>query len=112
MIRTLFWLSVIGITIASLTPVTMLPPQAFSLWDKAQHAIAFAWLGTLGFLSYPQHAVRVAVGLLLYGGAIELAQTATGWRYGEWEDLVADTVGIGLAAAAWLLLRRRRENRA
>ena len=108
MLRALFWLSLLAITIASLAPLAMLPPQAFDLWDKAQHAIAFAWLGLVGFLAYPAHMGRVLFGLLLYGGAIELAQAATGWRYGEWADLAADVVGIVIAATVWLLLRRHR----
>ncbi|WP_439587301.1 VanZ family protein [Hydrogenophaga sp.] len=112
MIRALFWLSVIGIGIASLVPVAMLPPQPFNIWDKAQHTLAFAWLAVLGLLSYPKHAPRVALGLLLFGGVIELAQAATGWRYGEWADLAADGVGIGLGAAVWLLLSRHRAIRA
>lgn len=108
MTRGLFWLSLLGVAIGSLMPVTMLPPQAFDIWDKAQHTLAFAWLAGLGLLSYPAHAPRVVAALLLYGGAIELAQTATGWRFGEWADLAADTVGIALAAAVWRLLRPRK----
>jgi len=108
LIRALFWLSVLGVTVASLVPVAMLPPQSFNIWDKAQHAIAFTWLVALGLLSYPARARRVALGLLFLGGAIELAQAATGWRYGEWADLAADIVGIGLGAAVWLLIRHRR----
>lgn len=108
MIRAAFWLSALGIAMASLVPVPLLPPQALDIWDKAQHAAAFAWLALLGLLSYPAHAPRVASGLLLFGGAIELAQNATGWRHGDWVDLLADGVGIFLGSAVWWLLRRRR----
>ncbi|OSZ75506.1 VanZ family protein [Hydrogenophaga sp. IBVHS1] len=111
MIRALFWLSLVGITIASLVPVAMLPPQSFDVWDKAQHACAFAWLALLGLLSYPAHLPRVAVGLLLFGGGIELAQTATGWRFGEWADLAADFLGITMGTTVWLLVRRHRATR-
>jgi len=40
--------------------------------------------------------------LLVFGGLIELAQAATGWRHGEWADWLADAVGLalGLALAA------------
>lgn len=107
MIRAIFWLSVLGITVASLVPSGLLPPQALNIWDKAQHAAAFAWLAVLGLLSYPALAPRVCLGLLLFGGAIELAQAATGWRYGEWVDLLADGVGIAAGAAVWWLLWRR-----
>jgi hypothetical protein len=44
----------------------------------------------------------------LHGGLIELVQAATGWRHGEWLDLVADALGIGAASAlSWWMNRRR-----
>jgi len=101
MTRLVFWLSVLGLTTASLVPVDMLPPQTFNIWDKAQHAFGFAWLAFWGLVSYPARPLRVAFWLLVLGGAIELAQAATGWRYGEWMDLAADGVGILLGATAW-----------
>lgn len=101
-----FWASLALLSVASLLPVEMLPPQALDLWDKAQHALGFGWLALFGLLSYPQKPVRVALLLLVYGGVIELAQMATGWRYGEWLDLAADGVGIAIGALAWALLRR------
>jgi VanZ family protein len=105
-IKPLFWLSVAVLTVASLVPVVLLPPQSLDIWDKAQHAFGFAWLAFLGLLAYPRRPNAVAASLLVYGGAIELAQAATGWRYGEWSDLAADGVGILLGALAWWLLRR------
>jgi len=106
LIKSFFWLCVVVLTIASLVPVDFLPEQSFNIWDKAQHALGFAWLALFGLLSYPQRPARVALLLLVYGGAIELAQMATGWRHGEWLDLAADGVGIALGALAWMLLRR------
>ena len=38
--------------------------------------------------------------MVLYGVAIELAQLAVGWRFGEWQDVVADMAGV---LAAWAL---------
>lgn len=105
-IKPLFFLSVAVLTVASIVPMNLLPPQSANIWDKAQHAFGFAWLAFLGLLSYPRRPTVVAVSLLAYGGAIELAQAATGWRYGEWLDLTADGVGILLGALAWWLLRR------
>lgn len=105
LIKPLFWLSSLTLAIASLAPVAMLPPQTFDVWDKAQHALGFAWLSLIGLLAYSHHRVRVAACLLLYGGAIELAQAATGWRHGEWADLAADGVGIALGTLLWLGLR-------
>ena len=92
--RLVFGLSLIALTVASLTPVDQLPPQVMNIWDKAQHAIGFGWLAFWGLLAFPRHAQAVAVALLLWGGVIELLQIATGWRYGEWLDWIADGVGI------------------
>jgi VanZ family protein len=105
-IKPLFWASMITLSIASLVPIEMLPQQSFNVWDKAQHALGFAWLTFTGLLSYQRRPARVAACLLLYGAAIELAQTATGWRNGEWLDFAADGVGILLGTVVWWLLRK------
>lgn len=99
--RLAFWLLLLAVVILSLLPVPYLPQQAFSLWDKAQHALGFAVLALLGGLAYPGRLPRLGVSLLLLGAAIELAQDATGWRTGDWLDLTADLVGVfvGLALA-------------
>lgn len=100
--RTLFWLCCAGFTLLALVPAQYLPPAAFNVWDKAEHAVAFAAMGGLGLLAYPRHWIRVLLGLLAFGAVIELAQAATGWRSGEWGDWLADAVGLALA---WLALR-------
>lgn len=94
-----FWALSLGVAVLSLMPVAYLPPQVFNLWDKAQHALAFTALTTVGLLAYPRQPWRVAIGLLAFGGAIELAQAATGWRYGEWSDWLADAVGLAAGSA-------------
>lgn len=101
-----FWALLLLVSTLSLLPGDYLPPQAFSFWDKAQHALAFAALGACGLLAYPRHPGRVLVGLLLYGGAIELAQATTTWRFGDWQDWFADAVGLAAGAVvAWGLHR-------
>jgi VanZ family protein len=89
--------------VAALTPASYLPDQVFDIWDKAQHASAFLVLTGLGFWAFPASAMRVAVGLLVYGGMIELAQAATGWRTGDWQDWVADAIGVLAACLAWFI---------
>ena len=95
-----FWSAALGVAVLSLMPIAYLPPQVFSLWDKAQHALAFTALALLGLLAYPRQPWRMVLALLAFGGAIDLAQAATGWRYGEWSDWLADAVGL---AAGWAL---------
>ena len=77
MTRHAFWALLLAVAVLSLMPTGYLPPQVFSLWDKAQHALAFAALAGLGLRAYPRHPWHLATGLLVFGGAIELAQAAT-----------------------------------
>lgn len=99
-----FWALLLCVAVLSLLPTNYLPPPIFSLWDKAQHALAFTALAALGLQAYPRRRWQVLAGLLVFGGLIELAQAATGWRHGEWTDWLADAVGLALGlalAASW-----------
>ncbi len=81
-------------------------PSAFDWWDKAQHALAFLALGSLGLLAYSATSGRVTLGLLIFGALIELAQSASGLRYGDWQDWLADAFGVGAAYGTRLIRRR------
>jgi VanZ family protein len=75
--------------------------------DKVEHFTAFAALGlAAAFTASPglRHAAQAALGLLVYGGFIELVQTQLPTRQGDWADILADGVGVaaGLAVAAWM----------
>lgn len=104
--KTAFWSSLLALVALSLLPVDYLPAPVFSVWDKAQHALGFAVLMWFGQQAYPTARWRLATGLLLMGAGIELAQAATGWRYGEWLDLLADGTGIAASAGLWWLWKR------
>ena len=104
--RLVFGISLTVLTVASLTPIDQLPPQVMSVWDKAQHALGFGWLALWGLLGFPHHPRRIAIAVLLWGGLIELLQIATGWRYGEWLDWLADGLGILLVYLPFRLWRR------
>jgi hypothetical protein len=61
----------------------------------------------LGLAAYPATpALRLSLWLLTLGGAIELAQSATGWRHGDLLDLLADATGIALGGGLGGLSRR------
>ena len=75
----------------------LVPPQALVspvMWDKANHVLAFAVLGMLACLAYPERKVPVLLGLVAYGVLIELLQSLTGYRNGDALDVVADAVGL------------------
>ena len=100
-VRPAFWVACACVAVLSLLPADRLPANLFTWWDKAQHALAFAVLAALGQFAYMSKRRLVLVGLTAYGALIEIAQHATGWRYGEVSDWVADLVGIGLG---WVLV--------
>jgi VanZ family protein len=87
-----------------------LPPQILDLWDKAEHALAFLLLGGLGLWAYPRSALRITTGLLVYGGLIELAQAATGWRIGDWFDWLADAIGVMAVYLGWIFWKPARSH--
>ena len=106
-LKVLFWMSFVVINILALSPAPYIPPlEIFNWWDKAQHAIAFAALAVLSVLAYPESSKRrIAFLLIVQGVLIEVLQYFSGYRYGDWQDALADGVGVllGLSLAAWLM---------
>ena len=106
-LKVLFWMSFVAINILALSPAPYLPPlEIFNWWDKAQHAIAFATLAVLAVLAYPEALKRrIAFLLIVQGVLIEVLQYFSGYRYGDWQDALADGVGVllGLGLVAWLM---------
>jgi VanZ family protein len=106
--QTMFGVALVTFTVLALLPSEMLTAPVFNWWDKAQHAAAFAVLTALGFAAFAHRPWRVVVGLVCFGAAIELAQLAVGWRFGEWQDLLADMVGVLAVGVARTLWQQRR----
>lgn len=76
------------------------PPSANVAYaDKIEHFIAYLLLGTwFGGILAPRW-LPVLLGLAALGGAIELVQAWSGYRDGEWGDLLADCLGAGTGIA-------------
>jgi len=83
------------IFIASLLPTEHLPKVAN---DKLEHFLSYfilAWWSSLAFqVSTLKKIIILALALIFFGGLIELLQGLTGYRYAEWYDLLANTLGI------------------
>jgi len=101
LLRISFWLTCAAVAVLSLLPTDYLPAEVLDWWDKAQHALAFAALCFLGLLAYPSRGRVVLPGLLALAAGIEMAQAATGWRYGDFSDLLADVVGLAAGWSGW-----------
>jgi VanZ family protein len=100
-LKGMFWLCFVAVNTLALSPAPYLPPlEIFDWWDKAQHAIAFAVLAVLAVLAYPEVSkLRIAVLLIGQGVLIEVLQYYGGYRFGDWQDAVADGVGVLLGLA-------------
>ena len=86
---TLFTLAVI--TTLSLWPLESLPSVPGS--DKTHHFIAYAALVFPTALRKPKHWKKIGLFFIIYSGIIELLQPYVN-RYGEWQDMAANTAGV------------------
>ena len=89
--------TVLAVIIAVLTLAPM-PSGGPAGADKIYHVLAFACLAFPLPLVRPRFAVWVILGVIAYGGAIEVIQPFFG-RQAEWADLVADGIGAILGAS-------------
>ena len=107
MSKSIFWLCFVALNTLALSPAPYIPPlEIFNWWDKAQHAIAFATLAVMAVLAYPEALKRrIAFLLIVQGVLIEVLQYFSGYRFGDWQDAVADGVGVlgGIVGVTWLM---------
>lgn len=94
-----FWVAFVAVGVLSLLPPAL--PLPTTGWDKSNHVLAFMTMALLGAACWPARRVQVLLGLAAYGAAIEVAQSLTGIRIGDWVDWVADLAGLALAFIAW-----------
>lgn len=95
-------LLVVGVIVASLIPARDLPSMAVS--DKFEHLVAYTALAIwFGGLLDRRSYVYLAAGLLLVGGAIEIAQDLMGLgRTAEARDFFAGGLGVLIGLGACL----------
>ena len=103
----LFFTCVALVTVLALLPGPSIP-SVVQFWDKAQHALAFAALASLGCAAFPQRVRLVFIGLLLHGALIEVLQgTLTTTRFADLYDWFADGIGVLIGVSLFLLAARR-----
>jgi len=78
-----------------------------SVWDKANHFIAFFTLYILLSLAYKKLSLNTKAGLLvLFGIQIEFVQSFIPQRYFSLLDVVADSIGILIGIVAYKLYKK------
>ncbi len=93
------WILAFIICLVSVLSLALMkhPPNLMDTgWDKGNHVLAFTVLTFLGRMSFPTQRLRLLLGLLAYGVLIENLQFMTGYRFSEYQDLLADVVGMAL----------------
>lgn len=105
--KVLFWLALTAIVLLSLLPLTR--DTQFSAQDKLQHGLAYAALYFLAARAYvPRYPLWVlGVIFVMFGIAIEFAQSLTGHRQTDIWDMLANTSGM-LVVGALLSLPKMR----
>lgn len=98
--RAVFVLALMASLVIALKPAGG-GPDWFEHADKLRHAVGFALLWGLGVRAGLRPAWVLALGLLVFGGAIELLQGLTPDRQPSWGDLLADGAGLALGALLW-----------
>jgi len=121
--RALLWALPVGymvaLFVASSVPGTEMPGH---FWDKAEHFLAYAWLGMLFLIPVTdarldrlnaRAALKAVLFATLYGAFDEIHQAFTPDRFPDLHDLLADGLGgsLGvvvalLVAAVWKRVRR------
>lgn len=98
-------LTLTAITLLSLWPVANVPAVPGN--DKAHHFIAYAALMLPVALRQPRYWLLIGIFFVVWSGMIELIQPYVN-RYGEWQDMLANTGGIsvGLLAGIWIKAQR------
>jgi len=109
------WRWAFGVTLVVVFGLALAPsetqPQYFEFADKLRHMAAFATLWVLGRGARFASIRYLAIGLLGYGIAIELAQGLTPDRDPSFADVVADAMGMvvgAIALRAFTAVRGRR----
>jgi len=99
-------LVLLAVFAATVTPALGLWPDVgidtYFAIDKWLHALTFLFLTFWFTGQYARHAYwRIGLGLIVFGGAIEIIQRSLTYRTGDFADLAANFVGIfiGLGAA-------------
>lgn len=75
--------------------------------DRLHHLVAWFVLTMTGYVLAPNRRIAIPTFALAYGAMIEAIQRlAPTGRHGEWQDFVADALGVAIAVVVFPVVRR------
>ena len=80
--------------------------QVVAAQDKVLHALVFFAITLLGLFAWPRRAFRLTAVMLVYGVAMEIAQSFVPERMADPWDWLADAIGVACAVLAHRALDR------
>ncbi len=95
------WLMVVTVWLLSLMPLSV-PMDSVQGGDKLGHLLAYFGM-SYWFLHLAYNRWLVVCLFIMMGFCIEVLQGMSGYRFFEWADLLANTVGVLIACAIFLL---------
>jgi VanZ family protein len=100
------WLYAAALVWLSLSPSP--PDPGFAYGDKLGHLAAYSLLmfWFCGLYRYRNTRLAYGIGWILLGAALEIAQSATGYRSFEFGDMAANSLGVLLGWGISATLRR------
>ena len=78
-------------------------------WDKVGHFVIYAAFSVLGarLSTEPSRFLLICIGIVAYGGLMEIGQSFMPDRMMSAYDFLANTIGVAIGATfAWVILRR------
>ena len=101
--KVVFFLYAVFIAFASLRPMNS---ATIEPWDKVFHLLLYGVFAVLGYrvLKEPRQYLYICVGIVFYGGLMEVVQSFIPGRVMSADDLLANTLGviIGASVAKWV----------
>jgi VanZ family protein len=111
--RFAFWTFFFVLTCALLAPQQHLPNhKIINVGDKTQHTFVFFILSVSYFYAYHQKNNTTNICLvifIIYGGLVEVLQSLSNWRHGDWRDWLADALGVAVAKLLLVASQRYRD---
>ncbi|MEC9407950.1 MAG: VanZ family protein [Abyssibacter sp.] len=103
-VRLVGWLLLLVVGVLSLINLAETPADDV-LWDKLNHAIAYAVIAGWWAALLPGRRWKAAAIALVFGLAMEGVQGLLPYRAFEWADMLANGVGVllGLLLSLWML---------